>query len=171
MVTVPRLFASLAAFVVSSSFSVCASEPPDGFTALFNGKDFTGWHGRPHFDPRELAKMSEEDRQKKIDSWREDTFAHWTIDGDEIVNDGKGPYLTTDREFGDFEFLIEYRTVAKADSGIYLRGNPQVQIWDYTKKGGKWNRAADKGSGGLFNNYKRSPGQEPLVLADKPFGE
>ena len=171
MVPVPRLFACLAAFVVSSSLSVRAAEPPDGFTALFNGKDFTGWHGRPHFDPRELAKMSGEDRQKKIVSWREDTFAHWTIDGDEIVNDGKGPYLTTDREFGDFEFLIEYRTVAKADSGIYLRGNPQVQIWDYTKKGGKWNRAADKGSGGLFNNYKRSPGQEPLVLADKPFGE
>jgi len=171
MVPVPRLFACLAAFVVSSSLSVRAAEPPDGFTALFNGKDFTGWHGRPHFDPRELAKMSGEDRQKKIVSWREGTFAHWTIDGDEIVNDGKGPYLTTDREFGDFEFLIEYRTVAKADSGIYLRGNPQVQIWDYTKKGGKWNRAADKGSGGLFNNYKRSPGQEPLVLADKPFGE
>lgn len=171
MVTVPRLFACLAAFVVSSSLSIFAAEPPEGFTALFNGKDFTGWHGRPHYDPRQLTKMSEEDRKKKIDSWRKDTFAHWTIDGDEIVNDGKGPYLTTDREFGDFEFLIEYRTVAKADSGIYLRGNPQVQIWDYTQKGGKWNRAADKGSGGLFNNYKRSPGQEPLVLADKPFGE
>ncbi|MFP6766489.1 MAG: family 16 glycoside hydrolase, partial [Planctomycetaceae bacterium] len=76
-----------------------------------------------------------------------------------------------DQEFGDFEFLVEYRTVARADSGIYLRGNPQVQIWDYTRQGGKWNRAADKGSGGLFNNYKRSPGQEPLELVDRPFGE
>ena len=171
MVTVPRLLSCLAALVVSNSLSVFAAMPPEGFEPLFNGKDFTGWHGRPHYDPRQLAKMSQEDHKKKIDSWREDTFAHWTIDGDEIVNDGKGPYLTTDREFGDFEFLIEYKTVAEADSGIYLRGNPQVQIWDYTKKGGKWNRAADKGSGGLFNNYKRSPGQEPLVLADKPFGE
>src|SRR5262249_2395686 len=57
------------------------------------------------------------------------------------------------------------------DSGVYLRWNPQVQIWDWTKSGGKWNRGADKGSGGLFNNTPRAPGQEPLVLADKPFGQ
>jgi hypothetical protein len=168
---VPHLIVCLAAFVLCNSLSVFAAEPPESFTALFNGKDFTGWHGRPHYDPRKLAAMSDEEKAKTIDGWREDTFAHWTIDGDEIVNDGHGPYLTTDKRFGDFDFLIEYKTVAKADSGIYLRGNPQVQIWDYTQKGGKWNRAADKGSGGLFNNYKRSPGQEPLVLADKPFGE
>lgn len=168
---VPRLLVCLATFVFCNSLSAFSAEPPEGFEPLFNGKDFSGWHGRPHYDPRKLAAMSDEEKAKTIDSWRENTFAHWTIDGDEIVNDGKGPYLTTDKRFGDFEFLIEYKTVAKADSGIYLRGNPQVQIWDYTKKGGKWNRAADKGSGGLFNNYKRSPGQEPLVLADKPFGE
>ena len=167
----PRLILCLVTFILANSLSVFAADPPAGFTALFNGKDFTGWHGRPHYDPRKLAAMSDEEKAKTIDGWREDTFAHWTIDGDEIVNDGKGPYLTTDKRFGDFEFLIEYKTVAKADSGIYLRGNPQVQIWDYTEDGGKWNRAADKGSGGLFNNYKRSPGQEPLVLADKPFGE
>jgi len=167
---VPRLLC-LTAFVLCNSMSVFAAEPPEGFTALFNGKDFTGWHGRPHYDPRKLAAMPDEEKAKTIDGWREDTFAHWSIDGDEIVNDGKGPYLTTDQRFGDFDFLIEYKTVAKADSGIYLRGNPQIQIWDFTQRGGKWNRAADKGSGGLFNNYKRSPGQEPLVLADKPFGE
>lgn len=87
------------------------------------------------------------------------------------MNDGHGPYATTDEEFGDIEFLIEYKTVAKADSGIYLRGTPQVQIWDYTEEGGKWDRNADKGSGGLFNNSKGAAGQLPLVLADKPFGE
>jgi len=61
--------------------------------------------------------------------------------------------------------------VAKADSGIYLRCYPQVQIWDTTKEGGKWDRGADKGSGGLFNNKRTSPGRDPLVHADKPFGE
>jgi hypothetical protein len=59
----------------------------------------------------------------------------------------------------------------KGDSGIYLRATPQVQIWDYTEAGGKWNLGADKGSGGLWNNRKGMPGKEPLVLADKPFGE
>src|SRR5690606_18936912 len=69
------------------------------------------------------------------------------------------------------ELLLEYKTVALADSGIYLRGNPQVQIWDYTEAGGKWNIGADKGSGGLWNNSPGAPGKDPLVLADKPFGE
>lgn len=151
--------------------SVSAVETPKGFTTMFNGKDLGGWHGRPHFDPRKLDAMNEEERTKTIDGWRAETAAHWSVDGDEIVNDGKGPYLTTDQEYGDFEMLIDFKTVAKADSGIYLRGNPQIQIWDYTREGGKWNRAADKGSGGLFNNYKRSPGQEPRVLADRPFRE
>ena len=66
---------------------------------------------------------------------------------------------------------MDYKTVAKADSGIYLRGIPQVQIWDYTKEGGKWKIGADKGSGGLWNNSKGKPGKDPLVLADNPIGE
>ena len=79
------------------------------------------------------------------------------MENGELVNDGEGPYATTDREYGDIELLIEYRTVAKADSGIYLRGNPQVQIWDYTKEGGKGDRGAEKGSGGLWNNRAGRP--------------
>src|SRR5262249_30499300 len=55
--------------------------------------------------------------------------------------------------------------------GIYLRATPQVQIWDYTKEGGKWNLGADKGSGGLWNNSRGAAGKDPLVLADRPFGE
>jgi hypothetical protein len=66
--------------------------------------------------------------------------------------------------------LLDYRTVALADSGIYLRGCPQVQIWDSTEKA-KFPLGADKGSGGLWNNSPGAPGKDPLVLADKPFGE
>ncbi len=147
------------------------STPPAGFTALFNGKDLNGWHGMPHFDPRKLAEMSEADRQAKIDEWTKDAKAHWSVQDGELVNDGQGAYLTTDKDFGDIEFLIEYKTVAKADSGIYLRATPQVQIWDTTEAGGKWNLGANKGSGGLWNNSAGAPGKDPLVLADKPFGE
>ena len=66
---------------------------------------------------------------------------------------------------------LEYRTVAKADSGIYLRGTPQVQIWDTTEAGGKWKQGADKGSGALWNNSPGAAGKDPLKHADKPFGE
>jgi hypothetical protein len=88
-----------------------------------------------------------------------------------LVNDGDGAYLTTDEKFENIDFWIDYKTVAQADSGIYLRATPQVQIWDYTKEGGKWEIGADKGSGGLWNNAAGSLGKDPLVLADKPFGE
>lgn len=145
--------------------------PPSGFTALFNGSDLTGWHGMPHFDPYQLEAMKPEERARKIAAWSEDARKHWRVEKGELINDGEGAYLTTDREYGDIELLLEYRTVAKADSGIYLRATPQVQIWDTTREGGKWDRGADRGSGGLFNNDRKSPGRDPLVHADRPFGE
>jgi hypothetical protein len=147
------------------------AQPPQGFESLFNGRDLTGWHGMPHFDPYQLAALSPEDRAAQIAKWTDDAKRHWTVANGELVNDGDGAYLTTDREFGDIELLLEYKTVPKADSGIYLRATPQVQIWDFTQEGGKWDRGADKGSGGLFNNPCGTTGRDPLVLADKPFGE
>lgn len=144
---------------------------PPGFKALFNGKDLAGWHGLGHFDPRQLAAMSEEERNKKREADLEDVRQHWRVEQGEVVNDGHGVYLTTDADFRDFELWIDYKTVPLADSGIYLKATPQVQIWDYTKEGGKWNIGADKGSGGLWNNSPGAPGKDPRVLADKPFGE
>ncbi len=146
-------------------------KPPEGFTAIFNGANLDGWHGMPHFDPRALAKMTEEERTAQIAKWTAEAKEHWSVQDGDLVNDGHGAYLTTDKEYGDIEFLIDYKTVALADSGIYLRANPQVQIWDYTKEGGKHNLGADKGSGGLWNNSPGAPGKDPFVLADKPFGE
>jgi hypothetical protein len=147
-----------------------ATEPPAGFTAIFNGKDLSGWYGLD-FDPRKLWAMSQEDRAKKREADMPSFTKHWTIENAELVNDGNGPYATTEKDYGDIELLVDYKTVAQADSGIYLRANPQVQIWDYTKAGGKWNLGADKGSGGLWNNSPGAAGKDPLILADKPFGE
>lgn len=142
-----------------------------GFAPLFNGKDLTGWHGMPHFDPYQLDALPAAEREKKLAAWTADAKKHWAVKDGELVNDGHGAYLTTDRDFGDIELTLEYKTVAKADSGVYLRATPQIQIWDTTKEGGKWDRGADKGSGGLYNNAKGSPGRDPLVHADRPFGE
>src|SRR3954453_14328505 len=96
------------------------SEAPQGFVPLFNGKDLSGWHGMPHFDPRKLAAMSEEDRAAKIAKDTADAKGHWRGADGGGGNDGHGPYLTTDKEYGDIELLIDYKTVPKADSGIYL---------------------------------------------------
>jgi len=147
------------------------NQPPEGFTALFNGRNLDGWWGlgtTPYAKYRHLAPDALEQMKQKS---REDIRKHWRVENGELVNDGHGLYLATNRFYGDFELLLDYKTVAKADSGIYLRGIPQVQIWDYTKEGGKWKIGADKGSGGLWNNPKGWPGKDPLELADKPFGE
>lgn len=147
------------------------NQPPSGYVSLFNGSDLGGWYGLGHFSPTKLAAMSEEDRAAKRAKDLEDLKQHWSVEDGEIVNDGHGVFLTTDKEYGDFELWIDYKTVAAADSGIYLRANPQVQIWDYTEAGGKWNLGADKGSGGLWNNSKGALGKDPTVRADKAFGE
>ncbi len=144
--------------------------PPEGFKALFNGKDLTGWRGGDTFDHRQWLAMPEEKRKATDAEWTADMQKHWKVEGDELVNDGNGKYATTIKDYGDFELYVEYKTVPKADSGIYLRGCPQVQIWDYTEEA-KFSIGADKGSGGLWNNSPGAPGKDPLVKADKPFGE
>lgn len=147
------------------------NEPPPGFIALFNGKDLNGWWGCGTEDPRKWMNLPPAELERKRKESLKDIQKHWRVENGELVNDGEGLYLTTERYFRDFELLIDYKTVPKADSGIYLKGCPQVQIWDYTKEGGKWELGADKGSGGLWNNSPGSPGKDPLVLADRPFGE
>ena len=144
--------------------------PPAGFTALFNGKNLDGWFGHAGEDPRPLLKASPEELEKIWADSMANVNAHWSIDGDELVNDGHGLYLATKKNYRDFELHLEYKTVPKADSGIYLRGLPQVQIWDSTEEE-KFKLGADKGSGGLWNNSPGAPGKDPLKKMDKPFGE
>ncbi len=144
-------------------------EPPPGFQPLFDGSSLSGWRGRPHLDPAAEAAMSAAERAEAQADWDADRDAHWRVEDGEIVNDGQGVFLTTAADYGDFELLLEYRTVAGADSGIYLKANPQVQIWDTTEAGGKWEIGADRGSGGLWNNQRFE--RHPLVHADRPFGE
>jgi hypothetical protein len=147
-------------------------KPPEGFTALFNGKDLSGWHGRGTEDPVKWTKMKPEQREAKMEASRADIRKHWSVKDGVLVNDGQGAYLTTDKEYGDFELRLEYKTVADADSGIYLRGIPQVQIWDPNSKNKKLHKLGIlKGSGGLWNNPGGTPGKDPLVKADKPMGE
>jgi len=157
--------------VASDEAPARADVPPPGFSALFNGKDLTGWWGLSTEDPRNWMALRPAELQKKREESLKDVAEHWRVENGELVNDGRGLYLTTERNFRDFELWIDYKTVAKADSGIYLKGTPQVQIWDSTTEGGKWDRGADKGSGGLWSNRPGSPGKDPLVLADKPFGQ
>ncbi len=167
--------ATLVVTVGGWSVAVAADEPvpnqpPEGFRALFNGKDLTGWRGMSTDNPYQLAAKTEEERAAFFAKNQPQLEAHWKVVDGMLVNDGHGPYATTIDDFGDIELLVEYKTVPKADSGVYLRATPQVQIWDCTNEEG-FKHGAQKGSGGLWNNSPNAPGKDPLVLADKPFGE
>ena len=173
MKSIVRYFLLLIAVVgLSPLTSSWAAEPspPPGFRVIFNGRDLTGWYG---LNPHNAIKLTGDAKLANLAQQRAEFSKDWTVENGELVNGGKGPYATTDEEFGDIELLIEYKTVPKADSGIYLRGTPQVQIWDWnqTFDPGRPTRKPHLGSGGLFNNTPGSAGRDPLVLADRPFGE
>lgn len=164
------LTAALVGFVGAADCQAADPAAPEGFRAIFNGQNLDGWHG---LNPHAAARLSGEAKQANLKQQREEFASHWRIENGELVNDGHGPYATTDDAYGDIELLIEYRTVAGADSGIYLRGTPQVQIWDSNQvfDPKKPTRKPHLGSGGLFNNTEGAAGRHPLVLADRPFGE
>jgi hypothetical protein len=156
---------TLTVLCFSTAFVCSAFADP---AAIFNGVDLSGWHGN---NPHTTAKAkTPEEVEKSLADQQTEFKAHWTVENGELVNDGFGPYATTDKDYGDIEFTIDYKTVALADSGIYLRGTPQVQIWDSTEES-KFKLGADKGSGALWNNSAGAAGKDPLVKADKAFGE
>ena len=156
---------SLAALcVLSVAVQAADNTPPKGFTALFNGKDLTGWKGLlagPLDNPEKRAEAKPEELAKAQKDADEDMKAHWKVVGGVIVFDGKGRSLATAKDYGDFELYVDWKIEPKGDSGIYLRGTPQVQIWDPSLQ--------NVGSGGLFNNQKNP--SKPTTTADKPVGE
>ncbi|MGA0029932.1 MAG: 3-keto-disaccharide hydrolase [Opitutales bacterium] len=158
-----RLLTTLLAVTASALFA----EAPSGFTSLFNGKDLAGWHG---YNPHSVAKLTGEKKDAMLKKMREEFPQHWSVKDGEIFNPGTGAYATTDKDYGDFELTLEYNMAPKGDSGVYLRGVPQVQIWDPTDEKA-FKHGAQLGSGALWNNSPGKPGKDPLVLADKPAGE
>jgi len=143
------------------------ADPPDGFVLLFNGQDLSGWKGLAA-DPKQRAEMSEEELAAAQKEANERMRAHWHVIDGVLECDGEGGNLCTAKDYADFEMVVDWKILPRGDSGIYLRGAPQVQIWDTTYEP-LWRYGADKGSGGLWNNEHHP--RDPLVKADKSIGE
>ena len=156
----PRRIAACVATLCLFAAVACAAGDniaPEGYTALFNGADLAGWKGLVADPPARAAMTAERlaEEQRKAD---ERMRAHWRVEDGALVFDGKGDSLCTARDYADFDLYVDWKIEAKGDSGIYLRGSPQVQIWDNPV-----------GSGGLYNNEKHPSG--PLFVADRPVGQ
>jgi len=131
-----------------------------GFVPLFDGRSLDGWKGLVA-DPPKRAKMTPRELSSAQAAADETMRAHWTVVDGVLAFDGKGESLCTTSDYGDFELLADWKIEKGGDSGFYLRGSPQVQIWDAV--------ANPAGSGGLFNNEKGP--KDPLERADLPVGE
>ncbi|GHT24466.1 hypothetical protein FACS189430_09420 [Bacteroidia bacterium] len=139
----------------------------EGFVSMFNGKDLAGWKGlvenpiaRSKMTPKQLAEQ-----QKKAD---ERMVRDWHVQDGMLVFEGSGyDNLCSAKDYADFEMYVDWRITPKGDAGLYLRGTPQVQIWDISRV----EDGAQVGSGGLYNNSKPVNRSTPLVVADNPVNE
>ncbi|HEY1187977.1 MAG TPA: DUF1080 domain-containing protein [Gemmata sp.] len=184
----PRLAAvALAIALFAPAARTDDNKPPAGFVPLFNGKDLTGWKG--HTTMAERAKQKPEDLAKLQAARTKTALEHWKVADGAIHCDGKGGVsLVTDKDYGNFELMVDWKIEKNGDSGLYLRGQPQVQIWDSDNSPGARNEDKGTGSGGLWNNplpadaaksadnaVKLKAGQKvgkiPLKKADRPVGE
>ena len=134
--------------------------PPAGFTALFDGEDLANWKGlvSPDQGPPGRAALSPDQMKAAQAAADQQMRDHWKVVDHCLHYDGKGQSLCTAKDYKNFEMMVDWKIGKGGDSGIYLRGSPQVQIWDNPI-----------GSGGLYNN-KKGP-HDPLVVADHPVGE
>ena len=145
---------------------------PDGFETCFNGcpkqlaanwKGVTTEEGFDNPVVRQKATAEKRVLMQKIANLA--MSQHWTVRDGALHFDGfRGGYsLATKKDYADFELWADWRILSvTGDSGLYLRGSPQVQIWDAHNQ---WHI----GSGGLYNN-KKNPSQA-LKIADRQVGD
>jgi hypothetical protein len=125
--------------------------PPEGFAALFNGKDVAGWGGRD-------GKPANE---KQI--------AEWKVEDGIIKYTGKGGDLWTTKSYKDFVLMVDWRFEKAGDSGIYVRGSSKCQanIWVNPLGSGEvYGYRVDKN---MPEEVRKAA--TPLKKADKPVGE
>jgi hypothetical protein len=136
----------------------------EGFENLFNEKDLTGWKGLVA-NPIERNKMAATDLKAAEKIANEQMQKDWQVKNGLLAFQGHGDNIVTEKKYGNFEFFVDWKISKKGDAGIYLRGSPQVQIWDSVNR----QVGAQVGSGGLYNNLKNK--SMPLVYADNKVGE
>lgn len=136
----------------------------NGFVSLFNGKDLNGWKALVG-NPISRAKLSADSLAAAQARANEKTKNDWIVQNGLLVFTGHGDNLCTEKKYGDIELFVDWKITEKGDAGIYLRGSPQVQIWDTSRR----EVGAQVGSGGLYNNQKNP--SKPLLVADNKIGE
>lgn len=143
MKTIRSGFAALATAALLSAIGTASAEGKR--VNLYNGKDLSGWHVQ----------------NGKIESWK--------ANGKMVscVEPGGG-WLTSDKEYGDFELQVEYRIPPGGNSGVGIRYPPQgdpahegmeIQILDDDADEYKGKLVPAQYTGGIY--YQSPPSAHP----------
>ena len=121
-------------------------DPPylieDGWTPLLNGKDISGWHAS--WEPKlPGVEVPSKYKNLKQGGWFTTRGVKWerllgpTLltgegkPGATIINgNGRAGHLITDEKYGDIELYIEFMLAKGSNSGVYLQGLYEVQVFD-----------------------------------------
>ncbi|RIK78991.1 MAG: hypothetical protein DCC67_10970 [Planctomycetota bacterium] len=123
----PSLMAS-AVIVAAVASNAAAADSEEGFRPLFNDKNLAGWHLR-YPDGKNL----------------------WSVEDGVLRNIAPpgehGTDLVTDDKFWNFTVRYEYMVPEKSNSGFYLRGRHELQIYGDFARG----EATKSGNGAIYN--------------------
>jgi hypothetical protein len=148
-------------FALSPSPSL-AAEPG---RALFNGKDLAGW-----VTPAGNWTAA---KSVALDAANPEKFS--ITPGEGILVNGANGHTTdlvTAAEFGDMELHVEFCITRHSNSGVYLMGRYEVQIYD--SFGVEKDQYPGIECGGIYPRWidnKNVEGHSPRVNASKPPGE
>lgn len=137
-----------------------------GWRPLLNGTDLTGWRsvdGSVHewFTTRSVV-------WKRV--FNPIHLVAKPAPGDRIVNgrDGKTANLVTTEKFGSFELYLEFMLARGSNSGVYLHGLYEIQIFDSQGYAGPLT-VGD--GGGVYQQDDGTGGSPPAVNACRAPGE
>jgi len=122
-----------------------APQIPEGFTALFNGKDLSGWH------------VSKTARHGRTPEFR---VVHGVLTGTQHPY-GQGGMLMTDRKYRSFELTLEAKPDWGCDSGIFFRATENGAAYQITMDylgNGNGNLGRMIGEGGISLTGARGRG-------------
>jgi hypothetical protein len=162
----------LALCLAGAAFSQLAGDPPymlePGWRPLLNGRDLSGWvgeNGTSHGWVTAKAVAYDATGSPKILLAKESP-------GDRILNgvQGKAKNLVTADKFGDVELYLEFLIPKESNSGVYLQGLYEVQVFDSYGKAS----VNTSDGGAIYHRWidnKPVGGSPPKVNASRPPGQ
>ena len=149
-------------------------DPPflleDGWKALLNGRDVSGWHGQDADKPNDWFTTTAVFFDRLLGPTR---LSGRKAPGDRILNGptGRTVNLVSDEKFGDIELYIEWMVSKGSNSGVYLHGLYEVQVFDSY---GSVQPVSSSDAGGIYHRWieeKGVGGSAPRVNASRPPGQ